>query len=105
MTRINTRKAQLQARLDELNARLQGIEKTLDTPGNKDDEDRAAERETDEMLQDLGRAGLQEIEMIKAALERISDQTYGTCVKCGEQIAEERLDLLPYTPFCRNCAA
>ena len=104
MTTIKTRQAQLQTRLDELNSRLHGIEKTLDTPAPADDEDRATEREEDEVLEQLGNAGLQEIQMIEAALKRVSEGSYGDCAKCGETIADERLDLLPYTPLCRNCA-
>lgn len=46
----------------------------------------------------------QEIAQIDAALNRIDAGNYGVCVKCGEEIAEARLDLLPATPLCRACA-
>ena len=104
MTTLATRKAQLDARLSELNIRLHGIEETLDTKPPADDEDRASEREEDEVLEQLGVAGLQEIQMIEAALQRIDDESYGFCAKCGDEIAPERLDLLPYAPLCQNCA-
>ena len=80
------------------------IEEELDQPANKDPEDRASEREDDEVLERLGVSGLQEIEAIDAALARVEDGTYGDCVECGERILDERLDLLPYTPKCRKCA-
>lgn len=105
MTSIDTRKAQLEARKQELQDRLQGIEATLDAPAPHDDEDRATEREEDEVLERLGTTGLKEIQMIDAALGRIADGSYGECTKCGEDISQERLDLLPYTPMCRHCAA
>ena len=41
---------------------------------------------------------------IEAALERLDEGEYGICATCGEQIADKRLDVLPYTPFCRKCA-
>mgnify|MGYP001088980676 CR=1 FL=1 len=41
---------------------------------------------------------------LRAALARIEDGTYGTCVRCGAVISAERLDVLPATPFCRHCA-
>ncbi len=104
MTSIKTRKSQLEARLTELNERLHGIEDVLDETPNHDDEDRASEREGDEVLESLGNVGLKEIQMIEAALKRIEDGSYGECAKCGEVISEERLDLLPYTPLCRLCA-
>ncbi|WP_416173452.1 TraR/DksA family transcriptional regulator [Cypionkella sp.] len=52
----------------------------------------------------MGNAGLLEIRRIKAALARIAAGDYGICAKCGQDITSERLDVLPDTPFCRNCA-
>lgn len=104
MTDFAGRKAQLKARLAELGARLDRIEDQLDDAPNPDWEDNAQESEGDETLEALGKAGVAEIRAIRAALDRIAKGTYGVCVSCGEEIAQERLDLLPHTPFCRNCA-
>ena len=41
---------------------------------------------------------------IEAAERRVEDGLYGTCVICGLEIAAERLDALPATPSCVNCA-
>jgi RNA polymerase-binding protein DksA len=38
------------------------------------------------------------------ALERIKHGTYGNCQECGRRIATERLDVIPYTPYCVECA-
>ena len=105
MTDVAEREATLTARLAELQARLLGIETELDSHNSKDWEELAVEREEDEVLEGMGQAGLAEIETIRAALNRIGEGTYGYCVRCGEPISEERLDVLPATPFCRNCAA
>jgi RNA polymerase-binding protein DksA len=40
---------------------------------------------------------------IDAALKRIDAGTYGTCTNCGEQIAEERLEALPWATLCIGC--
>ncbi|MGB0496865.1 MAG: TraR/DksA family transcriptional regulator [Rubricella sp.] len=104
-TTMEHRKEQLLARRAELSDRLDGIERDLDQPHSKDWEDAAIESEGDEVLEDLGREGLHEIRMIDAALERIGAGTYGTCARCGDPISEERLDVLPFTPLCRSCAA
>lgn len=104
MTTISDRKQQLTKRLAELDTRLTGIETELDAPMSQDWEDRSAEREGDEVLETMGNSGLREIAMINAALERIENDTYGICVHCEEDILPERLDLLPHTPLCRNCA-
>jgi len=105
MIKLHDRKAQLEARLGVLETRLDGIESELESHHSKDWEDLATEREADEVLESLGLSGQQEIRMIKAALGRIEDGSFGTCAKCGEPISEERLDVTPFTPFCRTCAA
>ena len=98
------RTAQLEARLADLTARLVGIAVELDSHQAQDWEDLATERETDEVLEDLGNAGQLEIRQIRAALQRIAEGEYGACAKCGTEIAQGRLNLLPHTPFCQHCA-
>jgi len=48
-------------------------------------------------LLDQSSSGLEQVE---AALQRISDGTYGACAVCGRPIAEGRLEARPWTPFC-----
>jgi RNA polymerase-binding transcription factor DksA len=104
MTDLAKRRMQLTDRLATLDARLHEIEDELDSHQSKDWEEMAVEREDDEVLEGLGVSGQEEIARIRAALARIEAGEYGVCVTCGEDIAEERLDLLPATPFCRRCA-
>ena len=40
---------------------------------------------------------------VNDALERIENGTFGKCVRCGKQIAEERLEALPYATRCIDC--
>lgn len=40
---------------------------------------------------------------IDTALERIADDTYGTCVECGNEIAKARLEFRPESVYCVNC--
>jgi RNA polymerase-binding protein DksA len=40
---------------------------------------------------------------IEEALSRIEDGTFGTCVRCGKEIAEERLEAIPYAIRCIDC--
>ncbi|GAA5068079.1 TraR/DksA C4-type zinc finger protein [Roseibacterium beibuensis] len=99
------RREQLEQRLSDLNARLQEIDEELDSHQSKDWEELATEREGDEVLERLGVSGQAEIQQIKAALKRMDEGEYGYCVKCGKEVSEQRLDLLPFTPFCRECAS
>ncbi|WP_299726984.1 TraR/DksA C4-type zinc finger protein [uncultured Tateyamaria sp.] len=102
--RIADRQQALEARRAELVGDLTEIEHQLDAPAPKDLEDRSSERQGDEVLEALGHAELNEVSRIDAALARIAAGTYGDCVKCGVEISQARLDLLPATPFCKSCA-
>src|SRR5437588_451460 len=44
------------------------------------------------------------LEQINAALERVEDGSFGRCTSCGAAISDERLNALPYTPICAQCA-
>jgi len=97
-------RARLIARKAELERRLGRIEQDLSLTPDPDVEERATEREGDEVLEDLGQAGIAEIRMIDAALDRIERGEFGICVACGEEIAPGRLDLVPHAARCRDCA-
>ncbi len=43
------------------------------------------------------------ISKIKKALERIEDETFGTCEICGELIDFKRLEARPVTTHCIEC--
>lgn len=101
---IERHRAQLLFRMKELHERLHGIEDELQSHQSKDWEEMATERENDEVLTSMGDEGKQEIRMIHAAFRRLDEGEYGYCTKCGERIADARLDLLPATPFCSACA-
>jgi RNA polymerase-binding transcription factor DksA len=104
MTSLEQRRKALTDRMAELQARLAGIEEELDAHQSKDWEELAVEREEDEVLERMGTTGQAEIRMIQAALQRMDDGEYGFCAKCGEEISAERLDVLPFTPLCKDCA-
>ena len=103
-TSVETRRKQLETRLATLDEKLRQIEAELESHQSRDWEERATEREDDEVLESEGRAGLAEIAAIRAALDRIEDGSYGHCLKCGDEIADARLDLLPAAPLCAECA-
>ena len=104
MTDLASRRRELEDRLGALNVRLHEIEDELDSHQSKDWEELATEREGDEVLERLGVSGQAEIARIRAALKRMDEGTYGVCVTCGTEISQERLDLVPWTPFCKRCA-
>src|SRR5438094_6021768 len=46
----------------------------------------------------------QVLEEIREALNRINQGTYGKCEECGSPIPKARLQALPYTRHCVDCA-
>lgn len=40
---------------------------------------------------------------IDEALDKIKDGTYGICEDCGEKIRAERLKVMPFAIYCRDC--
>ena len=58
------------------------------------------DREMDYTLEENSGAVLKAID---GALQRIEDGTYGKCVRCDKEIAEERLEAMPYAELCIDC--
>jgi DnaK suppressor protein len=44
------------------------------------------------------------LEQVNEALERLNHGKYGRCVECNEAISKPRLQALPYTRHCIQCA-
>jgi DnaK suppressor protein len=40
---------------------------------------------------------------VEAAIKRIDEGRYGTCARCGQPIAPDRLQALPYAIYCISC--
>ena len=47
----------------------------------------------------------QAVMRISSAIERLDDGEFGYCLKCGDAIAEKRLELDPSTLHCTDCTA
>jgi DnaK suppressor protein len=45
----------------------------------------------------------QQLEVVDAALSRVDNGSYGTCLRCDRPIAPERLDALPWAAHCIEC--
>ena len=101
----NAYRERLSARRKELVKRLNQLEDWLDDPMDPNFEDRATERELDEVFELQGLAGQDELKAIDAALARIKNNVFGLCISCGEMISEARLDAVPYAVKCQNCMA
>ena len=48
---------------------------------------------------------IRQLELVDAALARLEDGTFGTCLRCGKPIAPARLEALPWAAHCIECQA
>jgi RNA polymerase-binding protein DksA len=97
-------RAQLEERLTRLVRRVGAIEGDLRQTRDRDWQERATERENDEVLEGLDEMTRAEVTQIRAALERIANGSYGVCASCGEPIGSERLAAVPSAMTCVKCA-
>lgn len=100
-------KERLKKSLEEIAARQNGVQEAmrlLDPAGNLSFEELGTESEFDEVLERLGDRTGRELLEIAAAFRRLEEGTYDTCEECGGRISPERLEALPYTRHCVDCA-
>ena len=89
--------------LEQRISRTQKHIKHADGPPNQDFAEQATERQHEDVIYGLDEAARVELQQIKQALQRMENSEYGICQECGEQIPYQRLEAVPFTPFCKNC--
>ena len=77
------------------------LDMTADDEHDPDGSTIAFERQQVVALLDSARAQLAAVD---DALTRVAEGTYGTCETCGRPIAPERLEAVPGTRTCIDCA-
>ena len=97
-------RAELEAKKQELEARLERITANVRRGYHPDSKERAKELEDSEVVDALGNEARAEIAKISAALQRIDAGDYGACTECGNPISEKRLSVYPYANECIDCA-
>lgn len=40
---------------------------------------------------------------IDIAIRKLDEKTYGICEECGDEISEQRLNIMPFAIHCRDC--
>lgn len=76
---------------------------SLDGESTKDSADRCVISVSKESLFERSSQRRTVLHLIEAALKRIDDGSFGTCVGCGDEIQDQRLQALPWTQFCLRC--
>jgi len=104
---MNNRKAELETLKSDLIARLERYEAHQQRKGgalDKDSEEQASQTQNDEVVDSLEEETRVELAQIKVALERINQGKGEECEVCGKPIDPRRLQVLPYTTVCVDCA-
>jgi RNA polymerase-binding transcription factor DksA len=61
-------------------------------------------QEDQDSLRALVNATRADVLAARRALERFADGSYGRCQRCGDEIAADRLDVVPTAERCTRCA-
>jgi len=69
----------------------------------RDVADQAVASYQKELLFSQGTNGHTQLTLVRAALDRLAEGTYGECLNCGKTIGVKRLEALPWTPYCIDC--
>ncbi len=97
---LETLKADLSARLSRYKSHQHREEGALD----KDFAEQANQTQNDEVVDSLETETRAELLQVEHALERIESGEGDLCEVCGKTIDPRRLQVLPYTTLCVDCA-
>ena len=65
--------------------------------------DHAASTYSRQLEGELGEQEWNKLKQVEVALEKITQDKYGTCEQCEAEIPEARLEIMPYAEFCTQC--
>ena len=91
--------------LDSLADQSEDMKNLVKTVDSGDEADVAADVIDRQLLTSIGTQDAIRLQQIENALDRINQDKYGRCIKCGKEIPEERLEVLPYALMCIQCAS
>lgn len=87
-----------------LSSRIEAIKTDFSKGRSADFSEQATEQENEEVLVQLKVEAEEELRLVNIALNKITNGGFGECEKCSEEIARARLEAIPYTKYCINCA-
>ncbi|GAB3465871.1 TraR/DksA family transcriptional regulator [Actinophytocola sediminis] len=105
-SRLASRRRETLELVEALGRRLAGIIESAVHTTNDDEHDPEGVTVAFERAQVAGLLAQTRAELaaLDAADQRLEAGTYGTCARCGQPIAAERLDALPAVTTCIRCA-
>ncbi|MFZ0173622.1 MAG: TraR/DksA C4-type zinc finger protein [Acidimicrobiales bacterium] len=102
--------ATLQAHKAELAAEVKALAEPIRAPGvQMQFGKRAGDHTSDAVMQMERSVAAEQLQRVSSeidrALEKLANGTYGLCDACGDEIAPERLEILPWATRCITCQA
>lgn len=100
--------AELKIILQDTQKKLEDEIDTLSLPVDMGDDIDSYDEEADEAEEFSANLGMAKtlkarLLLVKDALTRIEDGTYGTCSGCNKDIVRETLEVNPESDLCREC--
>jgi DnaK suppressor protein len=109
LQRYKQRLLQLRGRLTgEVERIIEAVQQDMQAPGTISNLPiHPADQATDglDVEVDLLRNEQDILKDVDAALLRIEEGTFGKCERCKRAIDARRLEAIPFTPYCVNCAS
>src|SRR5580704_9108979 len=103
--RLKTFESLLRSRLAELTGHVEQLRRDLVIDDEVDDEAMQAFRSNNrEFVTSTMEREIRNISEIEQALARIAKKEYGICVTCETTIPDKRLQAIPWTRLCVDCA-
>lgn len=89
---------------DALKSHEMSIQEAMPDSGDNEISDAATDTLTMQLEAAQQRRATSRLYAIDAALQRLKLGQYGRCVNCGRAVSKARLEAIPWTPYCRDCA-
>jgi DnaK suppressor protein len=103
--RYEVLKRMLEERRREIQQKLKSLRETIPVEAGAVRD--AEEQSVDDFVQEVDLALMQmkteTLKKIDQAIQRLEDGSYGRCQECEQEIAEARLQALPFAVLCRDC--
>lgn len=101
---------QIRQRLEDMVAELDRSVVTLspelpdpDDAGSPGDADAGGDLADNDRSNAVVEAAQTQLTLVRAALQRLDDGSYGRCVDCGNELPADRLDAKPEAARCLSC--
>jgi DnaK suppressor protein len=100
LNRYRNRLLQIRERLTGAIDRMSEVVLTDDQPPEEHDH-KVSENSEKELVLEHDEETIRR--QVMEALDRLDRGMFGTCQMCGELIGRERLDAMPFSPYCVGC--